>query len=235
MAQEKEIKIQLQIPLDIFIKRIQAKGFKLLHTIKQTDIYFDTPDWFLYEHLAALRLRLTNGKDSSFSFKKLFYLPKKQGNYYIEEIEIKFPFKKTNKFQEIFNRLGVLYCDDTFETGKELTQYLKLNKYFDEQKMSKIRQVYCDGKNEIEIDDIEQVGVIVELECLEDEPLDVIETLLAKDEWDRSVEGSSYIWLKNVKGLTSHLSNLERFKTKPDWNVWENEKDTYSKMADGKM
>lgn len=233
MAQEKEIKIRLRIPLDIFLKKIQAKGFKLLHTVKQTDIYFDTPDWFLYEHLAALRLRLTNEKDSSFSFKKLFYLPKKQDKYYIEEIEIKSPFVKIDQLREIFDRLEILYCDVTFATGKELTQYLTLNNYFDEQKMAKTRQVYCDGKNEIEIDDIEQVGVIVELECLEDEPLDVVKTLLAKDEWDRSVEGSSYIWLKNVKGLTSHLTNLDKFKTKPDWNVWKNEKDLYKKMING--
>lgn len=230
MAQEKEIKIQLRIPLSIFLERIQTKGFKLLHTIKQTDIYFDTKDWFLYEHLAALRLRLTDGKDYSFSFKKLFYLPKKQGNYYIEEIEIQSPFDKIDELDKIFNRLGILYRRNNFKSGKELTQYLILNQYLDEQKMAKIRQVYCDGRNEIEIDTIDNVGVVVELECLEDEPLDIIEDLLIKDEWDRSVEGTGYIWLKNVKGLTSHLSNLERFKTKPDWNVWKNERDMYSKL-----
>lgn len=231
MAQEKEIKIQLQIPLDVFLKRIQTKGFKLLHTLKQTDIYFDTPDWFLYEHLAALRLRLTNGKDSSFSFKKLFYLPKKQDSYYIEEIEIKFPLSKVEELTKIFSRLEISYQNAIFESGRQLTQYLISNRYFDEQKMAKTRTVYSDGKNEIEIDDIDQVGVVVELECLEDEPLDVVRILLTKDEWNRSIEGSSYVWLRKVKGLTSHLSNLERFKTEPDWNVWKNERDMYKKMT----
>jgi len=193
MAQEKEIKIQLQIPLSVFIKRIQKKGFKLLDTTKQTDIYFDTTKWFLYEHLAALRLRLTNGKDSSFSFKKLFYLPKKQGKYYMEEIEIKSPFKKIDQLREIFGRLEILYHDDTFKSGKELIQYLKLNKYFDKQKMLKIRKVYSDGQNEIDIDNIDHVGVVIELECSENEPLDVVKNLLVKDEWNRTVEGSSYI------------------------------------------
>ncbi len=230
MAQEKEVKIRLKIPLNIFIERIQKKGFKLLNTIKQRDIYFDTKNWFLYEHLAALRLRLVNGKDNSFSFKKLFYLPKKQGNYYVEEIETKFPFKKIDQLREIFSRLEISYHSNTFESGEELTQYLKLNQYFDEQKMSKIRKVYFDGKNKIEIDNIDHVGVVIELECSKDEPLNEVENLLTKNEWSRTVEGSSYIWLKNVKGLTSHLSNLNKFKIEPDWNVWKNERRIYEKM-----
>lgn len=232
MAQEKEIKIQLRISLEDFLKRIQTRGFKLLHTIKQTDIYFDTPDWWLYEHLAALRLRKVNGKDSSFSFKKMFYLPSKQDRYYIEEIEANFPFEEINNLNDIFERVNITIPEKPCKTGGEITKLLRNYKYFDEQIMPKTRQVFRDGENEIVVDEIDQVGVIVELECSKDEPLEVVKQLLGKDEWYRSLEGTSYIWLKNVKGRTSHLSNLEKFKSAPDWNVWENERVMYEKLID---
>lgn len=235
MAQEKEIKIQLRIPLNVFLKRIQTKGFKLLNTIKQTDIYFDTRDWHLYENLAALRLRQIKGKDYSFSFKKLFFIPKEKNNYYIEEIEVNFPLKDIPKLKEIFERLEISFNRNVITDGKGITYYLSKNGYYDEQKMQKTRRVYLNGDDEITIDDVDKVGIIVELECLKNNPLDVVTTLLADNEWTRDVEGTSYIWLKNVKGLTSHLSNLDKFKTKPDWNVWENERDMYSKIIDGQL
>ncbi len=235
MAQEKEIKIQLRIPLSVFLKRIQTKGFKLLNTIKQTDIYFDTSDWFLYEHLAALRLRLVDGKYSSFSFKKMFYLPEKQGTYYIEEIEIKFPLKDFTKLKEIFERINIPFNKSVFSSGAKLTKYLSSYKYFDEQKMSKTRRVYSNGEDEVTLDDVENVGTIVELECLKNDPLHIVTTLLKDKEWSRSLEGTSYIWLKNVKGLNSHLSNLKKFKTEPDWNVWKNERNMYAKIMRGQI
>jgi adenylate cyclase class IV len=230
MAREKEIKILLKISLKDFIKRIQKKGYKLLHTLKQTDIYFDTKDWFLYESIAALRLRQVDGNDSSFSFKKVFYLPKIK-DYYVEEIEVNFPLRDTAKLKEIFERIKIPYRN-TFETGIELTKYLVNNKYFDEQKMSKTRIVYSNGEDEVIIDDVEKVGTIIELECIKNNPLHIVKTLLKDDEWDRSLEGTSYIWLKNVKGLTSHLKNLDRFKKEPNWNVWNNERKMYSEIAD---
>lgn len=230
MAQEKEIKIQLKIPIRTFVKRIRTRGFKLVKSIEQTDIYFDTADWFLYNHIAALRLRLTEGKDGSFSFKKVFYLPKKKDKFYIEEIETHAPFNQTEELLKIFSRVEIPYPGTVFNSGKELTAFLRQNRYFNEQIMPKTRTVYSDGKNEIVIDDIDRVGIIFELECTKEEPLDVIKKLLKSSEWSRSLEGSSYIWLKNVKGLTSHIANLERFKTEPDWNVWKNEREMYKKL-----
>ncbi len=229
MAREREIKILLKISLDNFIKRIQEKGYKLLHTLNQTDIYFDTKDWFLYENIAALRLRQVDNKDSSFSFKKVFYLPK-INDYYIEEIEVKFPLKDFTKLKEIFERINIPFNKNVFNNGTELTKYLSSHKYFDDQKMPKSRRVYSNGEDEITIDEIENVGVIVELECLESDPLHIVKTFLKDKEWIRSLEGTSYVWLKNVKGLTSHLKNLERFEMEPDWNVWDNEMEMYAEI-----
>lgn len=229
MAREKEIKIILKIDLNDFIKRIQNKSYKLLHTLKQTDIYFDTKDWFLYENIAALRLRQIDGKDSSLSFKKVFYLPEIK-DYYVEEIEVKFPLKDFTKLKEIFERVNIPFKKDAFKTGAELTKYLSGYNYFDDQKMPKVRTVYSKDEDEVIIDDVENVGVIVELECLKNEPLHIVKTLLKDEEWSRSLEGTSYIWLKNVNGLTSHLKNLERFKTEPDWNVWDSERKWYSEI-----
>ena len=100
--------------------------------------------------------------------------------------------------------------------------------------MSKVRTVYSKKEDEITIDNVENVGIIVELECLNNNPLDIVKRLLKDSEWNRSLEGTSYIWLKNVKGLTSHLKNLERFKVKPDWNVWSNEKEMYLEIQEEK-
>jgi len=229
MAREKEIKIVLKIPLDDFIKRIQQKGFKLLRTQKQKDIYFDTKNWFLYENIAALRLRQVDGKDYSFSFKKVFYLPRIK-DYYVEEIEVKFPVKNISDAKKIFKRLNIPFNNYLLKSGKEISRYLTEWGYFDEQKMPKIRDVYFDGEDEVTIDDVEKVGIIIELECLNRNPLHVVKVLLKDNEWVRNLEGTSYIWLKNVKGLSSHIENLERFKKEPDWNVWDNERTMYKKI-----
>lgn len=230
MAQEKEIKIKLKIGLDNFIKRIQERGYKLVDKLNQTDIYFDTKDWFLYENIAALRLRQIDNKDSSFSFKKVFYLPKTK-DYFVEEIEVKFPIKDLDEVRQIFEKIKIPFSESALKNGKELIKYLAKYKYFDEQKMPKIRMVYSNGEDEVTVDDAENVGVIVELECLNNNPLHVVKTLLKDSEWDRSLEGTSYIWLKNVKGLVSHIKNLERFKTEPNWNVWNNENEFYLKIS----
>jgi adenylate cyclase class IV len=230
MAEEREIKILLKIPLDDFIARINSKGFKLQHVLDQTDIYFDTNKWFLYENIAALRLRQVDRKDSSFSFKKVFYLPG-NGDYYVEEIEVKFPIRDLKEAEKIFEKVKIPFDEHALTNGKELTKYLANFKYFDEQKVLKVRTVYSNNEDEVVIDDVENVGVIVELECLNNDPLHVVKTLLKPGEWERSLEGTSYIWLKNIKGLTSHIKNLERFKTEPDWNVWKNEKDFYLKIS----
>lgn len=229
MARENEIKIQLKIGLDDFIKRIQKRGYKLTDTIKQNDIYFDTKEWFLYESIAALRLRQVNGKDNSFSFKKVFYLPK-QNDYYIQEIEVNFPIKKYSVAKKIFGRLNIPFKKSSLKNGKEISKYFAKYGYFDEQKMPKVRTVYSDEEDEITIDNAENVGIIVELECKKNNPLHIVKNLLKDSEWERSIEGTSYIWLKNVKGFTSHLKNIKRFKSKPDWNVWNNEKEMYTKI-----
>lgn len=222
MSEEKEIKIKLtNLSLDRFIERIVAKGFRKEKKIAQLDIYFDTKDWLLYESLAALRLRIVNGKDHSFSFKKIFYTPHRNNHYFVEEIETHAPFNNLSKFSEIFNSIGVKYDGRPFASGREITDFLKNNNYFDEQKMPKIRSIFKRGSDEIVIDDVDKVGVIIELECKKHEPLEIVKEILLDSEWQRSLEGTSYIWLKNVKGLNSHIKNLERFKDNPKWNVWK--------------
>lgn len=230
MAQEKEIKILLKINLSEFIKRILANGYRFVHKLNQADIYFDTRDWFLYKNIAALRLRKIDDIDNSFSFKKVFYIPNKN-DYYVEEIETNFPLHDHEKIKQIFNKVNIPFKADVLLDGVTLTRYLAKCRFFDDQKVLKVRTVYAKNGDEIIIDDVDKVGTIVELECLKNDPLAVVKTLLKPNEWDRSLEGTSYIWLKNVKGLNSHIKNIERFKTKPDWNVWENEKAMYLKIT----
>jgi adenylate cyclase class IV len=233
MARENEIKILLKIDLDTFTKRIENKGFHLNHTLIQTDTYFDTDNWYLYENIGALRLRQINNKEESFSFKKVFCLPKKK-DYYVEEIEVKYPFEDYPKLKEISNRVGIPFKKDAYIDKRTLSKYLSSHNFYDEQKMQKTRSVYLKGEDEVVIDDVDRVGIIVELECLKNDPMQVIKTILKNKEWERSLEGTSYIWLKNVKGLTSHLTNIKRFAEEPDWNVWKNERKWYNKINDSK-
>lgn len=231
MAQEKEIKIELHIPFDDFIKRINNIGYKKFHEIDQMDIYFDTKDWYLYENIAALRLRQVNGADESFSFKKVFYTPNRKDKYFVEELEVKAPFNNHDKMKAIFTKLELPYPAVGFSTYQELADYLKKFGYFDEQKMAKRRTIYKSGTNEIVIDDVDKVGIIIELECEHDEPLEVVETILSPTEWNRSVEGTSYKWLTNVFGLKSHVTNFKKFAEIPDWNVWKNEQQMYQDIC----
>ncbi len=229
MAREREIKIRLKdISLDEFVNRVEKSGFKLESIITQTDIYFDRRDWYLYDNLAALRLRKVNDKDDSVSFKKLFYLPNRTDKHFIEEIETRFPPEK-EKMDEIIQRLRLKGKVD-LRNGDTISEYFRMNGYFDEQKMSKIRKVYINGYDEIVIDDVDRVGLIIEIECREGEPIDIANKLLTDREWVRDLEGTSYIWLRNVKGLNRHLKHLKCFETDPTWNVWDNERDFYQSI-----
>jgi adenylate cyclase class IV len=231
MAREKEIKIELQsLPLKSFEKRIEAAGFKPITAISQEDIYFDTIDWYLYEHLAALRVRKVNGKFDSFSFKKMFYLPDRLDHYHIEELEMKFPLTDKKTFTEIVSKLKLNDFQAMPKNGDKLIESLRSFGYFDDQHMCKVRQVYKNGDNEIVIDDVEEVGTIIELECQEDEPLELAHTFLSADEWQRSTEGTSYKWLTKMKGLKTHIDNLNRFEKEPTWNIWEHEVEMYERL-----
>lgn len=230
MAREREIKVILKIPLKEFIQRIREKGYKQKRSFKQKDTYFDTKDWYLYKNIAALRLRQIENKDHSFSFKKIFYFPKKHGGYYVEELITNAPFTKKNELFEIFDRLKIPHHSNSIKSFAELKKHLENNKFLGEQVINKKRTIYMKDRNEFVIDDIDKVGITVELECAEYEPLEVIKNVLSKSEWERSVEGTSFRWLRNVRGFTSHLNNLKRFESEPNWNVWKNEKDWYKKQ-----
>jgi adenylate cyclase class IV len=230
MAREKEIKIKLTtLSHKDFIDRITSKGFKLINTIEQEDIYFDTIGWYLYENLAALRIRKTNSKFESFSFKKMFYLPNRADHYYIEEIETKFPIKDKTTFVSTLNKIQIK-AKTLPSSGYDLVKFLRAAGYLDEQHMPKTRQVYKNGSNEIVIDEVDKVGTIIELECQDDEPLELARTILKGKEWVRSTEGTSYMWLKKVKGLNSHIANVKRFQDNPSWNVWPGERAMYSSL-----
>jgi adenylate cyclase class IV len=231
MAREKEIKIKLTgLSLGEFISKIKTHGFILQKKISQQDTYFDTSDWFLYHHLSALRLRKVDGLDHSFSFKKVFATPTKRDYFHIEEIEVKAPFANVSGLDQIFSHLSLNYGHCMFASSSELTNYLLSEKYQSEQCMSKTRQIFTKGQVEIVIDDVDRVGVIIELECQDNEPLDVVRSFLTDTQWTRDLEGTSFAWLKSVKGFTSHIEDLKRFKLEPDWNVLPHERQMYQEL-----
>lgn len=228
MNQEKEIKIELNIPLDVFLKRIEDLGFGKEKEITQRDNYFDTEDWHLYKSAAAMRVRQVNGIDHSFAFKKMFHLPNRDDAHYIEEIEGRFPLSDEGKLKSIFDRLGIRESACDIRDNQELVEALLLNGFQGEQVLQKTRLAFRDSeKNEVVIDDVDHVGTIIELECEDKEPLEVVKNLLQDSEWKRSTLGTSYIWLDKVKGFNDHLDYENKFTEKPDWNVWDNEREMY--------
>ncbi len=232
MAREREIKIQLNIPLDDFIKRIVSLGFDKKDEVVQQDNYFDTPDWRLYKNVAALRTRQVNGIDHSFSFKKLFRVPEKADPIYVEEIETKFPAADSGNISSIFNRLHIAGDSDGALDRRSIEDILLKNGFQGEQVLVKTRQAFGDSRdNEIAIDDVEHVGTVVELECMDGEPMEFVKALLSDNEWGRSTEGTSYAWLEKVKGFTDHLSHQSRFDEDPSWNVWDNEREMYKGLS----
>ena len=229
--EEKEIKIELDIPLDVFLGRIEKRGFKKQKQITQSDNYFDTDDWKLYKNVAALRIRRVNNVDHSFAFKKVFHTPSRDNFQYVEEIEGEFPVSDNSKLISILERLGMRAENYNINNGLELAELFKQNGYQDEQVLVKTRLAFSDDRNnEIVIDDVENVGLIIELECQEFNPLEVVKDMLQDHEWKRSVKGTSYLWLEKVKGFNDHIDYPEKFKQSADWNVWDNEREFYSSL-----
>lgn len=231
MAQEKEIKIKLKIPFKDFIKRLNSEGYQLKGKSNQVDIYIDKPDWSLYKHISSLRIRYSEGKEHSFNYKKVFYLPNKRDPYYIEEIEVHFPIKKSDELDEIFEKLNIKTKIDFPLSASDLSKILINSGFQDEQKMPKIREKYETDDVEVVIDEIEKLGTIIELECKNSEPLEQVEKLLKPEEWERSIEGTGYLWLRINKGFKDHIQNMKRFQDQPDWNVLENEREFYKEIS----
>ncbi|MDK2899112.1 MAG: hypothetical protein PWQ10_299 [Patescibacteria group bacterium] len=230
--EEKEIKIELNIPLNVFLGRIKKLGFKKQKQITQSDNYFDTSDWKLYKSVSSLRIRKVDGKDHSFTFKKVFHIPNRDNFQYVEEIEDIFPILNDSNLKSIFNRLGMQSKDYNIKNGLELADIFKQHGYRGEQVLNKTRLAFLDDRNnEIVIDDVDNVGVIIELECQECNPLEIVKEILQDEEWNRSFKGTSYLWLEKVKGFDDHLDYQNKFKESADWNVWDNERDFYLTLS----
>jgi adenylate cyclase class IV len=125
--------------------------------------------------------------------------------------------------------LAKLSIDDDLEanSGEEVTKYFVSKGYFDSQKMQKTRKVFSYRDCELVIDEVDRVGLIIELECQAGEPMELVKSFLVENEWERDLEGTSYIWLRKVKGLKRHLNHLKRFETEPEWNVLAQEREYY--------
>ena len=230
-TQEKEIKIELKIPIDKFIKRVTLAGFHEIKKIVQTDKYFDTPDWKLYKSVAAIRLRMVDGADHSFAFKKVFHLPSKTDPVFVEEIEGKMLSNDLNTFNIILDRLGIQPQDGMMLDSTFMTEVLLNAGFQDEQVMEKTRRIFIDGRdNEIVVDEIKDILEVIEIESKKDDPAKVLSKILKANEWSRGVAGTGYIWLEKIKGFSDHNDHQAKFAEKADWNVWDNEREIYDEL-----
>jgi adenylate cyclase class IV len=230
-TQEKEIKIELKIPLDRFIARAVAAGFHEIKKVVQIDKYFDTPDWKLYKSVAAVRVRMVDGKDHSFAFKKVFRLPSRPDPVFVEEIEGSMLSDELHIFNAILDRLGIPSQDSMTLDSVSITEVLLNAGFQDEQVMEKTRRIFIDNRgNEIVIDEIKDLFEVIEIESKGDDPKKVLGTILAANEWTRGIVGTGYIWLEKIKGFSDHDTHPAKFDEAADWNVWDNERELYDEL-----
>lgn len=230
MANETTVKIQLEIPLDKFIERINKHGFSRTETLNQHDIYFDTSDWHFYNHLASFRLRLIDGADHSLTFKKVFYSPKGKQNFITEEITIDTPFKDFKAINKLFDRLELESPEESLINGRTLQKHLLQLGLQSEQQVHKVRQVYVSPDAELVIDMVDNVGILIELRNTTIDTSELIQNILEEKEWSPTAMATSFIWLKNVKEFDHHETAFEKFTEDPQWNVWEHEQKIYKKL-----
>lgn len=235
MAQEREIKVLLKIPSDDFLTKLKKFGFTKEITIEQTDRYFDTKNWDLYKNVAALRIRSVNDIEKELTYKKLFYMPVRNDPWYVEEIESAFPAATSDSLGNILRQVGVSDIPVRVENFSEIKRILKESDFQDDQVMKKTRETYKLRDNELTLDTISELGIIIELECKTDEPTELIQEILQPIEWERSTEGTSYLWLEKKYGFTKHKSYTDLFKRQPSWNVSPGEEEWYASKNKGKF
>jgi adenylate cyclase class IV len=226
VAQEHEIKINLRVPLTRLIEQAEAAGFIKVGEAEQVDTYYDTGEWGLYNQVAALRTRMVDGRMRSFAYKKLYYMPQRARPWHVEELEMEFPVKGKDA-QEIFRRLGLSWQGRPM-SQREIAAVLKRAGFQCEQVMPKRRLTYQKDDMELVVDDIDRVGVIVELESPTQDATGVINQLIGEDGWERSMDGTGYLWLEKHKGFTSHRDYDQRLKDNPEWNVTELDQEWYA-------
>jgi adenylate cyclase class IV len=228
MAQEHEIKISLKVPLGTLVEQAEKSGFCKTGEAEQEDVYFDTQEWGLYNEVAALRTRAVDGLIKEFTYKKLYCMPKRAKPWFVEELETGFPIEGPIA-QEIFERLGIE--SPTAPLGHhELVATLKAAGFQDEQRMPKHRLIYRKEDMELVVDSIDGLGVIVELESPTQDAEEVINDLIGSDSWERSLEGTGYLWLELHKGFTHHKDYDKRLKENPTWNVTDRDRDWYDRL-----
>lgn len=231
MAKEHEIKVLLNIPLNEFLNRAEQFGFQKVKEVHQIDTYFDTATWDLYNTVAALRVRQVDGITKELAFKKFFHFPLQQDAWHVEEIEQSFPVAFTNEFRAVLQRIGVQEVSAGVNSLEDAIHLFEQQGLLANQIMSKVRTVYMKDGAELVIDDIEGLQPIIELEDPAGDPLAILGQLLAPEEWARSIEGTSYLWLEAKYGLTDHKKHNQRFLEQPDWNVLPEEQAWYQEIA----
>jgi len=230
MAQEKEIKVILSIPLEDFINRLLKANFAREKVLFQKDQYFDTKERFLYKSVAALRIRTNGDGVKKFAFKKLFNFSNKKNKWYVEEVEKALPFFMNLEFKEVFAKLKIYDLPDSFNTAESLKDFLTQNGYIGDVTISKERTVFNRGDVEIVVDDIKDLGIVIEIECKSGDPHQLAKEILSENEWTITVEGTSNLWMRKNRGLDDHLEYLRRLQTDPEWNVWETERSWYNNI-----
>ena len=230
MAEEREIKVLLKIPLEGFIEKIIEFGFKPVAAVNQTDTYFDTEDWNLYKSVAAIRIRAINGIKKELTYKKLFHMPHRANQWFVEEVEAEFPLTVSTEMCEALRQIGVADIPITIDTAADASALLSRNNLFGTQVMDKTRRVFLHDEAELVIDDIQGMAPVIEIEGRSSDPLDLLNRLLTDQEWERSLDGTSYVWLEQNFGLTHHKTHQGLFKQQADWNVLLSERAWYDKL-----
>jgi len=233
MEEEKEIKIEI---LDKDrgveeIKKIIEKnlGVKFSTAIKTKDCYFDSADKNLFNLNHAFRIRDAN--NSSLAYKARFFVPERKENpWFILEKDLNFPLNKEDliSFLNLANKEipKILPGEITRENIEEILNQLNLNKSII---INKKRYIASTKDYSIFLDDVESLGVFVEIEASNND-LD-LKKILSKIEFNYKQILLGYTNLYAERILKMKIPDFDKkHKKDPDWNYLPGQKEIVMRL-----
>jgi predicted adenylyl cyclase CyaB len=231
MVQEKEIKIKFSqgTSRELIEKKLEQFGAKKVKSTKQTDTYFDNNQAFLLLNDHVIRIREETEKQPSFCFKTIFYFPE-PNKWYVDEIEHHISELNSEKINPVLERLSLnLFNHDENVNPDTIKQKLASSEIKEYLKIIKDRSIYQKENTFFMLDEVENLGLYLEIECLdENDPDTILNSLNLNCIFDEIRLGYTNEYLSKVKNQQVH--GKEKYINSPRWNVLNGEESIYDSL-----
>ncbi|MBU0461789.1 MAG: CYTH domain-containing protein [Nanoarchaeota archaeon] len=224
MDEEKEIKILVTKDAASLKRMLSDFGATHHSSVTQSDVYYDFPDAKLHSIQHGLRIRIEDNKPKNLEFKALFHLPEKQGHpWHVVESSFSFPIKDVKGLNKIFSLLGLPSISEKEISYDDLKIFFKSNDLSASMTINKERVTMKKDDVEFMIDNVDRLGLFLEVETANSRPHEVLEQLgLAGEE--RFALGYTGLYAKKFLKEDPE-DKLKKFKQDPFWNVLPSERE----------